>query len=116
MNFDLVEWDPWPPEIVEGARPCPPSPPRTGKDGEVYGPELAARLEGLQQRAFEAILGAKAGARHLRVQMPVGAEKEFNGIVDLVGMKMYEFDEFTARARALTIAMQLSRSPSQATR
>jgi len=75
VNFDLVEWDPWPPEIVEGARPCPPSPPRTGKDGEVYGPELAARLEGLQQRAFEAILGAKAGARHLRVQMPVGAGK-----------------------------------------
>ena len=35
----------------------------------------------------------RLGARPVALQMPVGAEKEFNGIVDLVEMKMYEFEE-----------------------
>ena len=38
----------------------------------------------------------RLGGRPLPIQMPVGAEKEFNGLVDLVTMKMYEFDEEAA--------------------
>ncbi|MEZ5979447.1 MAG: elongation factor G [Planctomycetota bacterium] len=36
---------------------------------------------------------ARLGARPAPIQFPVGKEKEFNGIVDLVNMKYYEFDE-----------------------
>ena len=76
VNFDLIEWDPWPPEIIEGVRPCPPTPPPPADDHGIYGTELAARLEGPQKAAFEAVLGAMAGdRRHLRVQMPVGSGK-----------------------------------------
>jgi len=35
----------------------------------------------------------RLGARPVALQIPVGAEKEFNGLVDLVTMKMFEFDE-----------------------
>ena len=38
----------------------------------------------------------RLGARPVPLQFPVGAEKEFRGLVDLVEMKMYEFDEDTA--------------------
>ncbi|MAB79746.1 MAG: elongation factor G [Planctomycetes bacterium] len=35
----------------------------------------------------------RLGARPIVLQMPIGAEKEFNGIVDLVEMKAYRFDD-----------------------
>ncbi|QDU66013.1 elongation factor G [Engelhardtia mirabilis] len=35
----------------------------------------------------------RLGARPVSIQMPVGKEKDFNGIIDLVEMKYYEFDE-----------------------
>jgi elongation factor G len=35
----------------------------------------------------------RLGARPVALQFPVGKEKEFNGIVDLVNMKYYVFDE-----------------------
>ena len=35
----------------------------------------------------------RLGARPVPVQMPVGAEKEFNGVVDLLRMKLYTFQE-----------------------
>ena len=35
----------------------------------------------------------RLGARPLSLQYPIGAEKEFKGIVDLVEMKYYEFNE-----------------------
>ena len=35
----------------------------------------------------------RLGARPACMHMPVGIEKEFNGLIDLVTMRMYEFDE-----------------------
>ncbi len=35
----------------------------------------------------------RLGARPVPIQMPVGAEKDFSGVVDLVRMKLYHFDE-----------------------
>jgi len=35
----------------------------------------------------------RLGARPVAIQFPVGEEKDYSGIVDLVEMKMYEFDE-----------------------
>ena len=43
-------------------------------------------------RAVQTIVD-RLGARPVPIQMPVGAEKEFNGIVDLVTKKMFQFDE-----------------------
>ncbi len=38
-------------------------------------------------------IGLRLGARQVPLQFPVGKEKDFNGIVDLVNMKYYVFDE-----------------------
>jgi elongation factor G len=35
----------------------------------------------------------RLGARPVPIQIPVGAEKEFRGVIDLVRMRYYEFDE-----------------------
>ncbi len=43
-------------------------------------------------KAIQSIVD-RLGARPITLQMPVGTEKDFNGIVDLVAMKMYEFDD-----------------------
>ena len=43
-------------------------------------------------KAIQTIID-RLGARPVSLQYPIGAEKEFKGIVDLVEMKYYEFDE-----------------------
>ncbi|HED66374.1 MAG TPA: elongation factor G [Planctomycetes bacterium] len=44
------------------------------------------------ERSVQTIVD-RLGANPVPIQFPVGSEKDFNGIVDLVSMKMYEFDE-----------------------
>jgi elongation factor G len=43
-------------------------------------------------KAIDSIV-ARLGARPVAIQMPVGAEKDFRGVIDLVRMKMYTFIE-----------------------
>jgi elongation factor G len=43
----------------------------------------------------------RLGARPVMLQLPIGLEKEFRAVVDLVGMKAYEFDE-SAEGRSVT--------------
>lgn len=41
---------------------------------------------------YESIIKRLAGNKVLRIQMPIGEESEFTGIIDLVEMKAYEFE------------------------
>ncbi len=43
-------------------------------------------------RAIQTITD-RLNARPITLQMPVGQEKDFNGVIDLVAMKMFEFNE-----------------------
>ncbi|MFO0763858.1 MAG: elongation factor G [Candidatus Gracilibacteria bacterium] len=41
---------------------------------------------------YESIIKRLAGNKVLRIQMPIGEESDFSGIIDLVAMKAYEFE------------------------
>ncbi|WP_369692225.1 elongation factor G [Desulfonema ishimotonii] len=43
-------------------------------------------------RAFQDVLDSFEAPRPIRVQLPIGAEADFNGVVDLISMKAYTFD------------------------
>ena len=48
------------------------------------GADFSAAVESIRERL---------GARPVPVQLPIGAEREFSGVIDLIRMKMFQFDE-----------------------